>query len=65
MGIEGVMQTPDGVWRVEAVRQGRHYWYRLRHGDEVFEPLSVAALDHVLSNAGVDRATLVPVDPAE
>ncbi len=29
------MQTPDGSWRVEAMRKGRHYCYHVLHDNEV------------------------------
>ncbi len=63
MIVEGVMQTPDGLWRVEAVRQGGRYWYRVIHGDDVYEPLSIAAVERVLAEGGVARSTLVSADP--
>jgi hypothetical protein len=56
--VEGAMQTPDGVWRVEAVRRGRTRWYRIVHGDEVLDRLSIAAVERILDEAGVDRRLL-------
>lgn len=56
-----VMQTPDGQWRVEAYRQpqSRAQWYRLIHGDNVVEGLSLATLQRLLEEAGVDLADLI------
>ncbi|PRY27907.1 hypothetical protein CLV70_10961 [Pseudosporangium ferrugineum] len=57
------MQTPDGAWRVEVVRRGTTRWYRIVHGDDVLDWLSIAAVERVLDEGGVDRRTLVEVDP--
>jgi hypothetical protein len=62
--VEGAMQTPDGAWRVEVVRRGRTRWYRIVHGEDVIDWLSIAAVERILDEAGVDRRLLVPVDPA-
>jgi hypothetical protein len=59
MLIEGATQTPDGSVRVEAVSAGRRYWYRVRVGEAVYEPLSTAAVGQLLAELGVDRADLV------
>ena len=61
--IVGAMRTPDGLWRVEAVRKGRQNWYRiLRAGELYADLLSIAAVERILrEDAGVDIATLVPV----
>jgi hypothetical protein len=58
------MATPDGEWRVEVVRRSRTRWYRIVHGDEVFDWLSIATVERILDQAGVERHTLVEVDPA-
>jgi hypothetical protein len=63
VAVEGAMQTPDGAWRIETVDQSHRYWYRVLHDGEVFEPLSVADVDRVLTDAGVDPANLVPIQP--
>ena len=62
--VEGAMQTPDGAWRVEVVRRGRTRWYRIVHGEDVIDWLSIAAVERILDEAGVDRRLLIPVDPA-
>ena len=54
------MQTPDGQWRVEIVRRGDSRWYRIVHGDDVIDWLSIAAVERILDTAGVDRASLGP-----
>jgi bifunctional non-homologous end joining protein LigD len=56
--VEGVMQTPDGAWRVEVVRRGRSRWYRVVHGDQVLDWLSIAAVERILDEAGVERHLL-------
>jgi hypothetical protein len=57
--IEGALQTPDGAWRVEIVKRGQTRWYRVVHGDNEVDWLSIAAVERVLSEAGVDMAALV------
>ena len=62
--VEGAMVTPDGAWRVEVVRRGRTRWYRVVHGDEVIDWLSIAAVERILDEAGVDRSSLIDAGPA-
>jgi hypothetical protein len=62
--VEGAMVTPDGAWRVEVVRRGRTRWYRVVHGDEVIDWLSIAAVERILADAGVDRSSLIDAGPA-
>ena len=62
--VEGAMQTPDGAWRVEVVRRGRTRWYRIVHGEDVLDWLSIAAVERILDEAGVERHLLVEVDRA-
>lgn len=57
--IEGAMQTPDGAWRVEIVRRHRTRWYRIVHGDDVLDWLSISAVERILDEAGVDRHLLI------
>ncbi|MEV6634013.1 hypothetical protein AB0M54_25010 [Actinoplanes sp. NPDC051470] len=57
--VEGAMRTPDGQWRVEIVRRGRTRWYRVVHGDEVIDWLSIASVERILRDAGVDRDQLI------
>lgn len=59
--VEGALQTPDGAWRVEAVRRGRQQFYRLVHGDNVIDGLVIATVQRLLAEAGVDMAELVDV----
>jgi hypothetical protein len=61
--VEGAMQTPDGAWRVEVVRRGRTRWYRIVHGENVLDWLSIAAVERILDEAGVDRRLLREADP--
>jgi hypothetical protein len=60
--VEGAMQTPDGAWRVEAVRRGRTRWYRIVHGEDVLDWLSIAAVERVLAENGVRLDELLEVD---
>jgi hypothetical protein len=62
--VDGAMETPDGLWRVEIVRRSGTRWYRIAHGEDVFDWLSIAAVERILDEAGVDRHTLVEVDPS-
>jgi hypothetical protein len=52
------MQTPDGAWRVEIVKRGRTQWYRVVHEENVLDWLSIAAVQRILGEAGVDLADL-------
>ena len=63
--IEGAMQTPDGQWRVEAIRRGAgSRWYRIIHGDNVIDWLTIGSVRQLLTEAGVDLGDLDEVDPA-
>ncbi len=62
--VEGAMQTPDGRWRVEVVRRGRTHWYRIVHGEDVIDWLSITAVERILEEAGVDRRLLIEAGPA-
>jgi bifunctional non-homologous end joining protein LigD len=62
--VESAMQTPDGHWRVEIVRDRGTRWYRVVHGDEVLDRLSIASVERILDEAGVERHTLIDVDPS-
>ena len=57
------MQTPDGSWRVEVVRRGRTRWYRVVHGEDVLDWLSIAAVERILRESGVALDELVDVPP--
>lgn len=65
--VQGAMQTPDGAWRVEAVRRIEYGaqratqsdWYRILHGDSVIDYLSIGEVQRILAQAGVDMSTLV------
>ncbi len=67
--VEAAMQTRDGLWRVEVVRRRgrRTRWYRIVRGDQdaVLDWLSITAVERILAEAGVDMATLAPVDDAQ
>ena len=55
------MQTPDGAWRIEVVRRGHTHWYRIRHGKSEIDWLSIAAVERILGEAGIDVADLIEV----
>jgi bifunctional non-homologous end joining protein LigD len=59
--VEAAMQTADGAWRVEIVRRGRDRWYRIVHGDDVIDWLSISSVERILAEADVDLADLVDV----
>jgi hypothetical protein len=60
--IKGVLQTPDGYWRVEAVKSGRALWYRIWHATTLVQDrAALATVERVLGEA---YATLQPVDGA-
>jgi hypothetical protein len=52
------LQTPDGAWRVEIIKRGQSQWYRIVHDDNVLDWLSIAAVQRLLSEAGVNMADL-------
>ena len=58
------MQTPDGAWRIEVVRRGRTRWYRVVHGDDTFDWLSISAVERILDEADIDRRLLIEADPS-
>lgn len=62
--VEGAMQTSDGRWRVEAVRRGTTRWYRILHGDNEIDWLTIDAVHRILADVGVDLADLTEIDPA-
>jgi bifunctional non-homologous end joining protein LigD len=59
--IEGVLQTPDGYWRVEAVRTGRReHWFRVRHANTIVaDRAALATVKRILGDA---YATLEAVE---
>ncbi len=60
--IDGMLQTPDGYWRVEVVRSGRDVWYRIRHAETIVaEKASIATVQRILEE---DFAKLQQVDAA-
>ncbi len=56
--VKYAMQTADGAWRVEIVKRGRTQWYRVVHEDNVLDWLSIAAVQRILGEAGIDMADL-------
>jgi bifunctional non-homologous end joining protein LigD len=59
--VIGAMQTRNGTWRVEAVRRSRNQFYRLVHGENVIDGLSIATVERLLAQAGVSMDELIPV----
>ena len=58
--IVGRMQTPDGLWTIEAVHDYRGDWYRLIHGERVMEDhLVIGSLHYFIDQYGIDAAALV------
>lgn len=59
--VEAAMCTPDAQWRIEVVKRGRARWYRVVNEarDVELDWLSIAAVERVLADAGVDMADLV------
>lgn len=53
VAVDGVMQTPDGRWQVQAVRAGASRWYRLRHDVNVVDGLDLAGVERLLRAAGI------------
>jgi bifunctional non-homologous end joining protein LigD len=49
--IEYAMQTPDGGWRVEVIKRGRTRWYRVIHGDNELDWLSIAAVQRIFTES--------------
>jgi bifunctional non-homologous end joining protein LigD len=56
--VEGAMQTPDGAWRVEALRSGATPWYRVVHAGNVVDWLTIADVERLLDRAGIDISKL-------
>ena len=56
------MQTPDGAWRVEVVKRGRSRWYRIINDDNELDWLSIAAVERILGEAGIDLADLQEIN---
>ncbi|GAA3940110.1 hypothetical protein [Actinoplanes auranticolor] len=56
--VQYAMQTADGAWRVEIVKRGRTQWYRVVHEDNILDWLSIAAVQRILGEAGIDMADL-------
>lgn len=63
--VEGSLRTPDGQWRVEIVKRGRTRWYRIVHGEDVIDWLSIGAVERILAEAGVEMSALVEVGESE
>ena len=52
------METTDGAWRVEIVKRRRTQWYKTVHDVNVLDWLSVAAVQRILSEGGINMADL-------
>jgi bifunctional non-homologous end joining protein LigD len=62
--IIGELVTVDGAWRVQAVERRHGHWYRLVGPDGGHDGLSIATVERLLREAGIDMAELVPVEGA-
>jgi bifunctional non-homologous end joining protein LigD len=61
--VDGTMTTADGRWHVEVMRRGDRRWFRLRHGDNVVDYLSIAEVETMLRAAGIDMGDLAEAEP--
>jgi bifunctional non-homologous end joining protein LigD len=52
------MQTADGSWRVEAAGAGGASWYRIVHGNDSRDWLSLDDVQRILAQAGIDLSDL-------
>jgi bifunctional non-homologous end joining protein LigD len=52
------MHTPGGAWQVDIMQREGSQWYRISHGGNVFDWLTVDALRRILHEAGIDVADL-------
>ncbi len=53
--VEGVLVTPDGYWRVEAIRSGRDRWYRVWHANTVVaDRASIGTVQRILADSFAD-----------
>jgi bifunctional non-homologous end joining protein LigD len=62
--VRGAMVTPDGQWRVEVVSRKGVESFRILHGDNVVEGLSLGEVEELLSRRGVDLRMLRQAGPA-
>ncbi|GAA3304033.1 MULTISPECIES: hypothetical protein [Dactylosporangium] len=63
MKVIGAMETAGGEWRVEAVRHpSGSRWYRLVHGENVVDFLTIGRVAELLAQAGVDMSELGEVE---
>jgi bifunctional non-homologous end joining protein LigD len=57
--LANAMQTADGSWRVEAAAgAGRASWYRIVHGNDSRDWLSLNDVQRILARAGIDLSDL-------
>jgi bifunctional non-homologous end joining protein LigD len=56
--VVGSMHTPDGAWQVDIMQRGSSQWYRITRGENVFDWLTVDAVQQILREAGIDLADL-------
>lgn len=61
MEVTASMSTADAAWRVDVVQSGSSQWYRIVHGDSVFDWLAMSDVQRILQAAGLDLADLVDV----
>jgi bifunctional non-homologous end joining protein LigD len=56
--VVGSMHTPDRAWQVDIMQRNHSQWYRITHGENTFDWLTVDAVQHILHQAGIDLAQL-------
>jgi bifunctional non-homologous end joining protein LigD len=56
--VGGAMQTPDGTWGVEAVGAGAASWYRIVHGTDSRDWLTLDDVQRILAQAELDLSDL-------
>ncbi len=62
--IIGELATPDHAWRVQVVEGHRGQWYRIVGPDGRHDGLSIATVQRLLREAGVDISELAPAHDA-
>lgn len=51
----GVVKRGQALW----YQRGQALWYQIVHGDNTIDWLSIAAVERILAEAGIDMADLV------
>jgi bifunctional non-homologous end joining protein LigD len=56
--ITGALATSDGSWRVEVVHRDGHQAYRILHGENMVDGLTLQDVQTMLHRAGVEISDL-------